>query len=289
MFLPGVELKLKASEAPDMRLMLLSRPENVALVRQALSGLAQALGLDDTLVADIKAAVSEACNNVVVHAYDGQEGMLEVYMCPDGETFDIIVRDAGGGIRPNPSEPASGLQGVGLSLIQALTDRVEFSGVATGEGTEVRMGFHTTDVVMPEPSPVHEAPMQVAPPAGNTILSVAAGSVAAPVLSRVVGLLAARAGFSVDRLADVQLLSDAIAAHAPGAFVGRHIHVGVDEEDAALYLRVGPLESGGAQQMIQASAIGGMPAVIEQLVDSLEVALNGGHSEQLLLHVADDG
>ncbi len=287
MFLSGVELKLKASEAPDMRLMLLSRPENVALVRQALSGLAQALGLDDTLVADIKAAVSEACNNVVVHAYDGQDGMLEVYMCPDGETFDITVRDAGSGIRPNPPEPASGIQGVGLSLIQALSDRVEFSGVA-GEGTEVRMGFHTADVVMPEPSPARETSEQVVPPAGDTILSVAAGTVAAPVLSRVVGLLAARAGFSVDRLADVQLLSDAIAAHAPGAFVGRHIHVGVDGEDAALRLRVGPLEPGGAAQMIQASAIGGMPAVIEQLVDSLEVTPNG-HSEQLLLRVADAG
>lgn len=284
MFQPGVQMKLKAGEAPDMRLVLLSRPDNVALVRQALSGLAQALGLDDALVADIKAAVSEACNNVVVHAYDGQVGMLEVYICPDGEDFDVIVRDVGSGIRPHPPESA-GVRGVGLSLIQAVTDRVEISGVP-GEGTEVHMGFHTADVVMPEPLSVHEAAAEVIPPAGDSIVSIAAGTLAAPVLSRVVGMLAARSGFSVDRLADVQLLSDAIAAHAPGAFVGRHIHVGVEDEDASLRLRLGPLEPGGAQRMIQASAIGGMPALIEELVDELEVASNGD-DEQLLLRVAD--
>ncbi len=148
------------------------------------------------------------------------------------------------------------------------------------------MGFHTADVVMPDTSATREAAEQVVPPTGDTILSIAAGTLAAPVLSRVVGLLAARSGFSVDRLADVQLLSDAIAAHAPGAFVGRHIHVGVDGEDAGLQLRVGPLEPGGAQRMIQASAVGGMPALIEQLVDGLEVAPNA-QTEQLHLRVAD--
>jgi len=285
MTLPGVELKLKATDAPDLRLVLLNRPENVAVVRQALNGLAAALALDDALVADIKAAVSEACNNVVVHAYDGRDGMLEVYMCPDGEDFDVVVRDAGGGIRPTSPGPASGIQGVGLSLIQALTDRVEFSGVA-GEGTEVRMGFHTADAVTPEPSSARETDQQVIPPAGDIIVSIAAGALAAPVLSRVVGLLAARCGFSVDRLADVQLLSDAIAAHGPEAFVGRHIHIGVDGENTVLRLRVGPLEPGGAQRMIEASAIGGMPALIEQLVDGLEIAPNI-NTEQLDLRVAD--
>jgi anti-sigma regulatory factor (Ser/Thr protein kinase) len=287
MFPPGIELKLKTTEAPDMRLVMLSRPENVALVRQALSGLADALELDDAVVGDMKGAVSEACNNVVVHAYDGKPGMLEVYMCPDGEDFDIIVRDAGRGVRPNPPEPGADIQGVGLSLIQALTDRVEFSGVP-GEGTEVRMGFHTPNIVMPTATLGRESAEQVIPPAGDAVVSVAVGPLAGPVLSRVMGMVAARSGFSIDRLADVQLLSDAIAAHAPDAIVGRHIHVGMDDEDTALRLRVGPLEAGGAQRMIQASAIGGMPSLIEQLVDGLEVASNS-HSEQLLLRMADAG
>ena len=287
MFLPGVELKLKVTDAPDMRLVLLSRTENVALVRQALTGLADALGFDDALLGDIKGAVSEACNNVVLHAYDGTEGILEVYMCSEGEDFDIVVRDTGSGIQPNPPEPGAGIQGVGLSLIQALTDRVEFRGVPD-QGTEVRMGFHTPGVAMPALGSAREAPEQVLPPAGDAVVSVVAGTLAAPVLSRVVGMLAARSGFSVDRLADVQLLSDALAAHAPGSFVGRHIHVGVDDGEGSLELRIGPLEAGGGLRIVQASAIGGMPAVIEQLVDGLEVTSNGD-GEQLLLRMADSG
>jgi serine/threonine-protein kinase RsbW len=286
MTLPGVEMKLKVSEAPDMRLVLESRPENVSLVRQALGGLADALVLDEALVSDVKTAVSEACNNVVVHAYDGREGVLEVYMCPDGEDLDIVVRDVGSGIRPHPPEPDSGIQGVGLSLIQALTDRVEFSG-ETGEGTEVRMGFHTAGAVAPEPEFERESADQIVPPEGETVLSIVAGELAAPVLGRVVGMVAARAGFSVDRLADVHLLSDAIAAHAPEQTVGRHIHVGMDAADSTLALRVGPLDPGGAHRMVEASAVGGLSALIEQLADDLEVTESNGGGEELRLRVID--
>lgn len=287
MFVPAVALKLKATEAPDMRLVLPSRAENVALVRQALAGLADALGLGEPLLSDMKGAVSEACNNVVLHAYDGLEGPLEVYMCPDGQDFDIVVRDAGSGIRPRPPETTSGVQGVGLSVIQALTDRAEFSGVSGG-GTEVRMGFHAPDMVVPDPIPAHETDEQVVPPDADAVVSVAAGPLAAPVLGRVLGMLAARVGFSVDRLGDVHLLGDAVAAHAPDAFVGRHIHVGVVDEETALHLYVGPLEPGGGQRIVRASAIGGMPSIIEQLADGVEVAPNTG-TEQLRLQIGDPG
>ena len=52
----------------------------------------------------------------------------------------MIVPDKGVGIRPNRPSPQLELQGLGLSLIQTLTERVEFLGGA-GEGTKVRMGF----------------------------------------------------------------------------------------------------------------------------------------------------
>src|SRR5437763_1108707 len=113
---------------PDLRLLLSNRPQNVALVRQALGGLAGAVGLDEGLLADVKTAVSEACNNVVLHAYPGGEGPLEVYVCPDGTQLEIVVRDVGEGIQPRTPEPDEAMHGVGLSLIQALTERVEFVG-----------------------------------------------------------------------------------------------------------------------------------------------------------------
>ena len=63
------------------------------------------------------------------------------FTCAFGPTeLEVIVSDDGVGIRPNVPEPDLEVQGLGLSLIQALTDRVEFLG-GMGEGTKVRMSF----------------------------------------------------------------------------------------------------------------------------------------------------
>jgi len=281
-----LKLKLKASEAPDMRLVLLNRAENVALVRQALAGVADPLGLEAALTDDMKTVVSEACNNVVVHAYGGGEGPLEVYICPGEETLQVVVRDEGGGIQPHLPEPDSGVLGVGLSLIQALTDRVEFSGAA-GKGTEVRMVFNTNGS-LPDVTLDREAEEEVPLPAGETVLSVCAGALAEPVLGRVVAMLAARAGFSVDRLADAQLVSDAIAAGAPSVTVGRHVHVGLDAPSDTLELRIGPLDPGGGEELVRSSSVAGMPSLLDQLADSVAVEpMEGG--EQLLLTIHDLG
>ena len=54
---------------PDLQLHLPARAENVAVIRHALGGLGDALGLDPGDLADMKLAVTEACTNVVMHAY----------------------------------------------------------------------------------------------------------------------------------------------------------------------------------------------------------------------------
>jgi anti-sigma regulatory factor (Ser/Thr protein kinase) len=130
------------STAPDVRLTMPARPEGVAVVRQALAGMADALAFDAAVLADMKMAVSEACTNVVVHAYEDSDGMLEVDMAADDSGLTIRVRDHGTGIHPQPQRtrdvPALGL---GLPLIAALSDAFELHGGA-GQGTEVRMTFH---------------------------------------------------------------------------------------------------------------------------------------------------
>src|SRR3981081_4068448 len=200
-----VEVKLKDSEAPDVRVVLPNRAENVAIGRQALTGIADAMRLDTGLLSDIKTAVSEACNNVVLHAYDGHEGPLEVYVCPTEDELDVVVRDEGLGIQPNPPEPDAGVQGVGLSLIQALTDHVEFRGAA-GEGTEVRMGVRAAGLV--DTAGGDEGAGEAGGPrSGDLVVWGPAGALAAPVLGRVPAMMAARASFSIDRLADVVLVS----------------------------------------------------------------------------------
>lgn len=132
------------SPAPGVRLTLPARPEGVAVVRQALAGIADALDFDAAVLADMKMAVSEACTNVVVHAYDDADGVLEVDMTADEVGLMIEVRDRGIGIRPQVNHardvPALGL---GLPLIAALSDSFELHGNA-GRGTEVRMSFTYT-------------------------------------------------------------------------------------------------------------------------------------------------
>jgi serine/threonine-protein kinase RsbW len=129
------------SASPDVRLTMPARAEGVAVVRQALAGMADALAVDAAVLADMKMAVSEACTNVVVHAYDGSDGMLEVDMSADDVGLTIRVRDHGRGIQPQVTHarevPALGL---GLPLIAALSDTFEVQG-AEGEGTEVLMTF----------------------------------------------------------------------------------------------------------------------------------------------------
>jgi MFS family permease len=86
-------------------------------VRQALAGMADALDFDPTVLADMKMAVTEACTNVVVHAYDEDAGMLEVEMLADENGLTIVVRDHGAGIQPRPARSEPPALGLGLPLI----------------------------------------------------------------------------------------------------------------------------------------------------------------------------
>jgi anti-sigma regulatory factor (Ser/Thr protein kinase) len=125
---------------PEVTLTMPARAEGVGVVRQALSGIADALDFDAAILSDMKMAVTEACTNVVVHAYDEEAGVLEVEMLADEAGLTIVVRDHGMGIQPRPARRETPALGLGLPLIAALSDAFELKGSA-GQGTEVRMTF----------------------------------------------------------------------------------------------------------------------------------------------------
>ena len=131
---------MTSAPTPEVRLTMPARAEGVSVVRQALSGVADVLDFDDAVVADMKMAVTEACTNVVVHAYEQEEGMLEVDMVTAEDALTIAVRDHGAGIHPRSSTRRTPALGLGLPLIAALSDAFELRG-SSGEGTEVRMTF----------------------------------------------------------------------------------------------------------------------------------------------------
>jgi anti-sigma regulatory factor (Ser/Thr protein kinase) len=103
----------------DIRLTLPARPENVAVVRHVLGALADSLGLPRRVTEDMRLAVTEACTNVVRHAYNDEAGTIDVVVRPQGEALEVVVADTGRGIGPSPDTEGPGL---GLPLIAALTD-----------------------------------------------------------------------------------------------------------------------------------------------------------------------
>jgi serine/threonine-protein kinase RsbW len=125
----------------DVELTLPARAENVAVVRHALGGLGEALRLDPQTLSDVKLAVTEACTNVVVHAYGEGDGPMEVAATIDDDLLRVVVRDEGLGILPRPDSPGLGL---GLPLIATLTESLEL-GKATDDRTEVTMVFRLHD------------------------------------------------------------------------------------------------------------------------------------------------
>jgi serine/threonine-protein kinase RsbW len=117
-------------------LTLPARPENVAVVRHVLGALAEALRLPDGVVDDMRLAVTEACTNVVRHAYV-DEGTIDVVVRPRGNVLEVVVSDTGRGIGPSPDTDGPGL---GLPLIAALTDSLEVQR-SLGAGSRLVMRF----------------------------------------------------------------------------------------------------------------------------------------------------
>lgn len=121
---------------PDIELMLPARAENVAVVRHALGALGDIGALDDDTLADVRLAITEACANVVVHAYpDGDEGPLEVDIAIHDHRLEVTVRDHGDGVVAGGRDA-----GLGLALIGALADTMRL-GRDAHERTEVHMTF----------------------------------------------------------------------------------------------------------------------------------------------------
>lgn len=243
-------------------------PANVALVRQALAGLADHLGAPTARVADMKIAITEACTNAVVHAYPEEGGPLDVGMAVEHGRLVLTVRDRGHGLRPLPASEDGPPLGFGLALIASLAD--EF-GIAGGpHGTEVSIAFVLDDTVDAPPLTVQVAADEPWP-RNQTLLALSHGEHAAAVLSRVVALVAARADFSIDRLSDAQIVSDAIAGTAAPYTPDGTLHVAIDEHEAGFDLVVGPLREGGGEGLIHDTTLPGLGRLLERLTDELTV------------------
>jgi serine/threonine-protein kinase RsbW len=138
------ELAVVGATPSPVRLSLPAYARNIAIVRRALEAVAEELALPRRLIDDMRLAVTEACTNVVRHAYAGDEaaeaGALRVDLLPDEHGMQVIVEDRGRGLGPGPDGSGPGL-GLGLPLIAALTAELEISHGAGDRGSRVAMSF----------------------------------------------------------------------------------------------------------------------------------------------------
>lgn len=271
--------------APNVSLTLSNQPENVLLVRETLSGLAETVGVDGVELNDIRTAVTEACNNVVLHAYEGGEGPLQVELYVAPAAVEVVVRDHGTGIRPHIRSEEENALGIGLSIIQALAPRVEFKDVEGG-GTEVRMEFSTpgTESLPPLAEGGFQAPtVAEGALATTTGLALAPSELAGRVLPRVMCVLAARARFTTDRISDAEMLADALVSRGFQSSAQQHMTLSVQVGTREVELRLGPLGGGSAGKLIANSGAG---PVFEKLTDERRIASEGAF-EMLELTMRD--
>jgi anti-sigma regulatory factor (Ser/Thr protein kinase) len=106
--------------------------ESIPLIRRMLARWLDEAGATQAQADDLALAVSEACANVIEHAYGPGPGMLEVGASMTGSEAVVEVRDFGRWRRPRGKN-----RGRGLKLMEGLTDSVD---VIQGEdGTIVQL------------------------------------------------------------------------------------------------------------------------------------------------------
>jgi anti-sigma regulatory factor (Ser/Thr protein kinase) len=114
-------------------------PETVGAMRNGVTEFAKAAGVAGTPLDDVRACVSEAVTNAVVHAYrDGREpGEITMRAEITSSELKITVIDDGIGFLPRNDSPGLGL---GIPTIAGLSTSMSLSRPAAG-GTEVCMSF----------------------------------------------------------------------------------------------------------------------------------------------------
>jgi len=126
-----------------VRLRIPAKPEYIALGRLALTGLAQARGLDSDTIADLKLALTEAVSNSVRHAYGSEgEGQVDIRYELHADRISVEVVDDGAGFDPEESLSFDGDElsegGLGIAIIRTLADDIEIESRPGVRGSRLR-------------------------------------------------------------------------------------------------------------------------------------------------------
>lgn len=119
----------------------------------------------------------------------------------------------------------------------------------------------------------------------NRVAVSVRGDLAMGVLPAVVAMLAARAEFPLDRLDEALLLTDAVAAHAPGRSGSGHVRLDLAVDADGLTFAVDGLQPGGAEGLLADAALPDVGAVLERIADDVRTEIDGADAERLVLRM----
>ena len=128
------------------RVYFQARSENEYFARLFIAGLLTQLDPSLSEMTDIKTAVSEAVTNAIIHGYEKQDGLVELFCGYKGNTVCIEVADKGNGISDialareplYTSKPEMERSGMGFTIMETFMDSVKIQS-NVGVGTRIFM------------------------------------------------------------------------------------------------------------------------------------------------------
>jgi serine/threonine-protein kinase RsbW len=248
----------------DLTLRVPATEDSLPVVRQALRSVGQTVDADVDALEDAELAVTEALANAVEHAYGGGEGEIRVLVRPEESSLLVTVSDDGKGMPPEIRRRSEG-RGYGLSMIEGIASSLEIAG---GDGTDVHMTFpmgrpmaETVDGAVPGVEPTER------------------------MLRRLVAVVAAQRDMPSDRLVEALLVAELVARNALRYLIGDRAQLSIAPVEGGFELRVGPLESGGAEAAVSDSDVPVVGSVIAQLADSTDTEPTNG-DERLVVRIS---
>jgi serine/threonine-protein kinase RsbW len=121
-----------------------AKSEYLILARLALAGISREVLMSESVLADLKLAVTEACGNAVRHAYTSDHGVVQVRFRIESDQIEVEVVDQGvgrtdGRTMPPRTDDIPPESGMGLAIIEAVVDELEIEGPVGEAGTILRM------------------------------------------------------------------------------------------------------------------------------------------------------
>ncbi|KAF0113815.1 MAG: sigma-B regulation protein RsbU (phosphoserine phosphatase) [Rhodospirillaceae bacterium] len=142
------------STPPLFNLRVPARADRLKLIRSIVCDAALLCGCSDACAQDLMLAVDEACQNIIRHAYQGEDkGDIVVEMFHVADHIDVFLCDSAPTVNPATIHPRDlddiRPGGLGTHIINSVMEGVTFQPLPSGAGNLLRMSKRITYTFKP--------------------------------------------------------------------------------------------------------------------------------------------